>query len=240
MNIIVVDNFDRMSEEIANMVRSQIESKPASVLGLATGSSPLGVYKLLADYHAKGLDFSTVTTFNLDEYVGLAPDHPQSYRHYMEEHLFSKVNINREKTFIPSGIAEDLQAECERYETSIKQAGGIDLQLLGIGTNAHIGFNEPGAEFGSITQVVDLAESTIQDNSRFFTSQDEVPTQAISMGIKSIMQAKSIILMANGANKADAIYAAIRGPVTTEVPASVLQLHPSVTFVLDQAAGSRL
>lgn len=240
MNVVVVSNFDGMSEEVAKMIRAQIVSKPHSVLGLATGSSPLGVYKLLVEYASRGVDFSGVTTFNLDEYVGLDSNHPQSYRHYMNENLFSKVNIPQEQTFIPNGVAQDLKAECEYYEQRIKQAGGIDLQILGIGTNAHIGFNEPGTPFESRTQVVDLAPSTITDNARFFASLAEVPTQAISMGIKSIMQAKNIILMANGGSKADAIYAAVKGPITVDVPASVLQLHPSVTFVLDQAAASKL
>lgn len=240
MKVVVVANFDSMSAEVAKIVYGQISKKPHSVLGLATGSSPLGVYKLLVEYHKMGADFSKVTTFNLDEYVGLRPDHPQSYRWYMEENFFSKVNIKKEQTFIPNGVAEDLEAECLRYEDLIKQAGGIDLQLLGIGSNGHIGFNEPGSEFGTITRVVDLAESTIKDNSRFFESIDEVPTQAISMGIKTIMQAKEIILMASGGSKADAIYAAVYGPVTTEVPASVLQLHPAATLVVDQAAASKL
>ncbi|HHT43136.1 MAG TPA: glucosamine-6-phosphate deaminase [Firmicutes bacterium] len=240
MKVVVVANFDSMSAEVAKIVYGQISKKPHSVLGLATGSSPLGVYKLLVEYHKMGTDFSKVTTFNLDEYVGLRPDHPQSYRWYMEENFFSKVNIKKEQTFIPNGVAEDLEAECLRYEDLIKQAGGIDLQLLGIGSNGHIGFNEPGSEFGTITRVVDLAESTIKDNSRFFESIDEVPTQAISMGIKTIMQAKEIILMASGGSKADAIYAAVYGPVTTEVPASVLQLHPAATLVVDQAAASKL
>lgn len=240
MNIVVVNNFDRMSEEVAKIIRGQIVSKPDSVLGLATGSSPLQVYSLLGEYHARGLDFSQLTTFNLDEYVGLAPNHNQSYRYYMQENLFSKVNVDKAKTFIPNGVAEDLEEECVRYEALIKQAGGIDLQILGIGTNAHIGFNEPGTEFDTITQVVDLAPSTIADNSRFFESSDDVPTKAISMGIKSIMKAKNIVLMANGGSKADAIAAAVKGPVTTAVPASVLQLHPSVTFVVDQAAASKL
>lgn len=240
MNIVVVNNFDSMSEEVAKMVSAQIRGKPGSVLGLATGSSPMGVYKLLEEYYRRGVDFSQVTTFNLDEYVGLSAEHPQSYRHYMEEHLFSKVNIGRDNSHVPNGMAADLEEECRRYEELIRRSGGIDLQLLGIGSNAHIGFNEPGTAFGSTTQVVDLAESTISDNARFFASLDEVPTQAISMGIKSIMHAKTIVLMANGGSKADAIFAAVRGPVTPEVPASVLQLHPSVTFVVDQAAGSRL
>lgn len=240
MKVVVVANFDSMSAEVAKIVYGQISKKPHSVLGLATGSSPLGVYKLLVEYHKMGADFSKVTTFNLDEYVGLRPDHPQSYRWYMEENFFSKVNIKKEQTVIPNGVAEDLEAECLRYEDLIKQAGGIDLQLLGIGSNGHIGFNEPGSEFGTITRVVDLAESTIKDNSRFFESIDEVPTQAISMGIKTIMQAKEIILMASGGSKADAIYAAVYGPVTTEVPASVLQLHPAATLVVDQAAASKL
>ena len=219
---------------------AQVRTKPGSVLGLATGSTPLGVYKLLAEYHQAGVDFSRVITFNLDEYIGLAPDHPQSYRYYMEENLFSKINIKQENTHVPSGIAPDLEAECRRYEEAIRQAGGIDLQLLGIGSNGHIGFNEPGTPFDSTTQIVDLTESTIRDNSRFFDSPDEVPTQAVSMGIKSIMQAKSIVLIASGGSKADAVCAAVHGPVTPEVPASVLQLHPSVTIVVDQAAGGRL
>jgi glucosamine-6-phosphate deaminase len=200
----------------------------------------LGTYRKLVEMAKDGLDFSQVTTFNLDEYVGLAGDHPQSYRYYMEQNLFSGVNIPREKTFIPNGTAADLAAECAAYEEKIKGAGGIDLQLLGIGSNAHIGFNEPGSEFGSTTRLVDLAESTIEDNSRFFASREEVPTQAISMGIKSIMQAKQIVLMANGENKADAIWATVLGPVTSDVPASVLQLHPFVTLVLDEAAASKL
>lgn len=240
MNVIVVNNFDRMSEEAAKLLVAQVRTKPGSVLGLATGSTPLGVYKLLAEYHQAGVDFSRVITFNLDEYIGLAPDHPQSYRYYMEENLFSKINIKQENTHVPSGIAPDLEAECRRYEEAIRQAGGIDLQLLGIGSNGHIGFNEPGTPFDSTTQIVDLTESTIRDNSRFFDSPDEVPTQAVSMGIKSIMQAKSIVLIASGGSKADAVCAAVHGPVTPEVPASVLQLHPSVTIVVDQAAGGRL
>lgn len=240
MNVVVVTNFDSMSAEVAKTVFAQIVRKPDSVLGLATGSTPLGVYSLLAEYHARGTDFSRLTTFNLDEYVGLAPDHPQSYHWYMRENFFSKVNIKPDRIFIPNGMAEDLEAECLRYDELIKQAGGIDLQLLGIGSNGHIGFNEPGTEFGTTTHIVDLAESTIRDNARFFESIDQVPTRALSMGIKSIMQAKEVILMASGGSKADAVCAAVKGPVTTAVPASVLQLHPCVTFVVDQAAASRL
>lgn len=240
MNVVVVNNYDRMSEEVAKLVRNQITAKPDSVLGLATGSTPLGVYRLLVEMGQMGLDFSGLTTFNLDEYVGLAGDHPQSYRYYMRENLFSQVNIGEGNTFIPNGSAADLAAECRAYEEQIRLAGGIDLQLLGIGTNAHIGFNEPGAEFGTTTRVVDLTQSTIEANSRFFASAAEVPTQAISMGIKSIMRAKNIILMANGGSKAEAIRAAVLGPVTVDVPASVLQLHPSVTVVVDQAAASKL
>lgn len=240
MNVVVVANFDSMSAEVAKMVFAQIVRKPDSVLGLATGSTPLGVYSLLAEYHARGTDFSRLTTFNLDEYVGLAPDHPQSYHWYMRENFFSKVNIKPDRIFIPNGMAEALEAECLRYDELIKQAGGIDLQLLGIGSNGHIGFNEPGTEFGTTTHIVDLAESTIRDNARFFESIDQVPTRALSMGIKSIMQAKEVILMASGGSKADAVCAAVKGPVTTAVPASVLQLHPCVTFVVDQAAASRL
>ncbi len=240
MNIVVTNNFDSMSEEVAKIVSAHIKQKLSSVLGLATGSSPLGVYRLLEEYHRRGVDFSQIITFNLDEYVGLSGDHPQSYRYYMEANLFSKVNIKPKNTHVPNGIARDLQEECRSYDAAIRAVGGIDLQLLGIGTNAHIGFNEPGTAFGTTTHVVDLTQSTIRDNARFFASPSEVPTQAVSMGIKSIMQAKNIVLMANGGSKADAIFAAVRGPVTPEIPASVLQLHPSVTVVVDQAAGSRL
>lgn len=240
MRVVVVNNFDSMSDEVAKLVIAQIRRKPASVLGLATGSTPLGVYRLLGEYYKNGEDFSRLLTFNLDEYVGLPGDHPQSYRYYMEENFFSKVGIDRTRTHIPNGVASDLEAECRRYDELIRSTGGIDLQLLGIGSNAHIGFNEPGTPFGSETQVVDLAASTISDNARFFASLEEVPTKAISMGIKSIMQAKSIVLMANGGSKADAVLAAVKGPVTPDVPASVLQLHPSVTIVVDQAAASRL
>jgi glucosamine-6-phosphate deaminase len=240
MKILVVADYESMSNAAAQIVQGQIARDPRSVLGLATGSTPLGVYKTLAEYHRQGLDFDELTTFNLDEYVGLAADHPQSYRHYMQENFFSKVNIRPENTHIPNGAAQDLQAECLRYEQLMAEAGGIDLQLLGIGSNGHIGFNEPGTAFGSQTQVVDLTESTIQDNARFFATPQDVPTQALSMGIKSIMQAKAIVLMASGANKADAVHAALRGPVTPHVPASVLQLHPFVTFVVDQAAAGRL
>jgi len=240
VNVVVVNNFDRMSEEVAKIMIKQITQKPKSVLGLATGSSPLRVYKLLVEYHNRGADFSGLTTFNLDEYVGLSKEHPQSYRQYMNENFFSHVNIKPENTFVPSGVTEDPEEECRLYEQSIKQAGGIDMQILGIGSNAHIGFNEPGTPFDSITQVVDLSESTIKDNARFFDTIEEVPTKAISMGIKTIMQAKEIVLMANGGSKAKAIYGAVMGRITPEVPASVLQLHPSVTIVVDQAAASKL
>ncbi|HHY15172.1 MAG TPA: glucosamine-6-phosphate deaminase [Firmicutes bacterium] len=240
MNVVVVNNYDRMSDEVAKLVRNQITEKPASVLGLPTGSTPLGVYRLLVEMGEKGLDFSGLTTFNLDEYVGLTGNHPQSYRYYMQKNFFSGVNIAQDNTFVPNGVAADLAAECAAYEERIKRAGGIDLQLLGIGTNAHIGFNEPGAEFGTTTRVVDLTESTIEANSRFFDSAADVPTQAVSMGIKSIMQAKNIILLANGGSKAEAIRAAVLGPITVDVPASVLQLHPSVTVVVDQAAAGKL
>ena len=240
MRVVVVSNFDSMSDEVAKTVIAQVRNKPASVLGLATGSSPLGVYRLLAEYYKNGVDFSRIITFNLDEYVGLAENHPQSYRYYMQENLFSRVHIDAANTHVPNGVATDLQAECGRYDELIRHTGGIDLQILGIGSNAHIGFNEPGTPFGSQTQVVDLTANTIRDNARFFASPGEVPTQAISMGIKSIMSARNIVLMANGGSKADAIHAALTGPVTEEVPASVLQLHPSVTIVVDQAAGSRL
>ena len=240
MNVIVVNNYARVSEEVAKIIRNQLKAKPSSVLGLATGSSPLGVYDLLREYYQKGLDFSCATTFNLDEYVGLEPDHPASYHYYMQKNLFSKVNLNPERTFIPKGTAPDLAEECRRYEELIQREGGLDLQILGIGTNGHIGFNEPGCNFGSRTRVVSLSASTLRDNARFFATEKEVPAQAVSMGIKTIMHAKNIVLLANGGCKAEAVRGAVRGPVTENLPASVLQLHPAVTVVVDQAAAGKL
>ncbi|NLY30540.1 MAG: glucosamine-6-phosphate deaminase [Firmicutes bacterium] len=240
MQIKIAKDYAEMSRLAADMVSRLVESKPNAVLGLATGSTPLGLYEELVKRHRAGLDFSQVTTFNLDEYYGLDGDHPASYNYYMWEQLFSKINIAKERVNIPNGAAADPEEECRRYEARIAAAGGIDLQILGIGHNAHIGFNEPGTPFGTTTSLVKLAPATIKANARFFEREEDVPREAISMGIKSIMQSRSIVLLANGEGKADAVAAAIQGPVTEEVPASVLQLHPDCTFILDEAAARKL
>lgn len=241
MKVIICDSAEAMSKTAANIFADRIRSKPNLVLGLATGSTPLGMYAELVRLHREeDLDFSKVRTFNLDEYVGLPPDHEQSYRHFMNRHLFDHLNIDPANTHVPDGLARDLDGCCAAYEAAIQAAGGIDLQVLGIGTNGHIAFNEPGSPFDSRTRVVDLTESTIQDNSRFFKRIEDVPTRALSMGIGTIMEAREIVLLATKDNKAEAIARTLEGPVTEAVPASILQRHPNVTFVLDQAAASRL
>ncbi len=229
-----------MSRMAADMLVELVERKPNAVLGLATGSTPIGLYEELVQRHRQGQGFTQVVTFNLDEYYGLAADHPASYHYYMKEHLFSHLNIPVQNINIPDGTAIDAAEECRAYEAKIAKAGGIDLQILGIGTNGHIGFNEPGTPFGSTTGLVNLAPATIEANSRFFERSEDVPRQAISMGIRSIMKCRKIILLANGESKANAIAAAVEGPVTESLPASVLQLHPDCTFILDEAAASKL
>ena len=241
IKVIITRDYDEMSKLAAKMIADAIRAKPNIVLGLATGGTPEGCYKELVRMHKEeGLDFSQVVTFNLDEYVGLPPDHPQSYHYYMDVHLFNHVNIKRENIHIPDGMAKDLEKHCQEYEEMIKKAGGIDLQLLGIGRNGHIGFNEPGSPFDSRTRVVELTETTRRDNARFFKSIDEVPTHAVTMGLATIMEAKKIILLASGENKADAIAKAVEGPKTTRVPASILQDHPDCTFIIDKEAASKL
>lgn len=239
MRIIIVDNYSTLSKKSALMIASQIILKPDSVIGFATGDTPLGTYKeLISLYNDQTLDFSEITSFNLDEYFGLDPKNPQSYHHYMMNNLFNHINISPQKIYIPSGLAKDIQTECDNYEKTINAFGGIDLQLLGIGRNGHIGFNEPDIKFEARTHIVELDEDTINANSRFFNSKEEVPTQAISMGIKTIMHAKKIVLLASGQEKANAIYNTVYGKITPEVPASVLQLHPDVTLIVDKDAAS--
>ena len=241
MKIYMTEDYQTMSRKAANILSAQIILKPNSVLGLATGSTPVGMYKQLVTWYEKGdLDFAEIKTVNLDEYVGLEPTHEQSYRYFMQEHLFDHVNINPANTNVPDGLAADPQAECRWYNQVIRQVGGIDIQVLGMGRNGHIGFNEPGDAFELETHVVDLTESTIEANARFFASRDDVPRQAMSMGIKSIMMAKKILLMVSGEEKADAVKRAFIGPVTPQVPASILQLHPYVTLVGDKAALGKL
>ena len=241
MKIYVADDYKGMSRKAANIVSAHVILKPNSVLGLATGSTPVGMYQQLIDWYNKGdLDFSQVRTVNLDEYVGLAPTHDQSYRYFMQTNLFDHVNVDPASTNVPNGMAEDPEAECLRYNQVIRDMGGIDIQVLGMGHNGHIGFNEPGQAFELETHVVDLTESTIEANARFFASRDEVPRRAITMGIKSIMQARQILVVVSGESKADIVKAAFTGPVVPEVPASILQMHPDVVLVGDKAALSKI
>lgn len=241
MNIYRAKDYQDMSRKAANIISAQIIMKPDCVLGLATGSSPVGTYQQLIDWYEKGdLDFSGVTSINLDEYKGLAPENEQSYRHFMNTNLFDHVNINKANTYVPDGLEADSAKACSNYNRIIETSGGIDLQLLGLGHNGHIGFNEPGAAFECETHCVDLTESTIEANKRFFESEDMVPRQAYTMGIKNIMQAKKVLVIVSGADKAAILKRVLQGPVTPEVPASILQLHNDVTFVADEAALSCL
>lgn len=237
MNIIKAKNYQDMSRKAANIISAQIIMKPDCVLGLATGSTPIGTYAQLIDWYKKGdLDFSKVSTVNLDEYRGLKHSDPQSYYYFMQENLFKHVNIREKATHVPDGTNPDAKAACEEHEAIIHKLGGIDLQLLGLGNNGHIGFNEPGAAFEKETHCVDLTKSTIEANARFFEEIEDVPTQAYTMGIRTIMQAKKILVIINGEGKADIVARAFWGPVTPDVPASILQMHPNVTVVADEAA----
>mgnify|MGYP000858018725 CR=1 FL=1 len=226
-----------MSRKAANILSAQVILFPRSVLGLATGSTPLGIYSQLAEWYRKGdIDFSGARSVNLDEYCGLSPDNPQSYHYYMRENFFKHINIRPENTFVPNGLAKDIDAECARYDRLIAGLGGIDLQLLGLGNTGHIGFNEPDESFDKMTHRVALKPKTIADNARFFESPDEVPKYAVTMGIKAIMQAKKILLVVSGGRKAQITERALFGPVSPAVPASILQLHPDVTVVADREA----
>lgn len=241
MKIYKAKDYKDMSSKAANIISAQVIMKPNCVLGLATGSTPIGTYDQLVEWYNKGdLDFSEVTTVNLDEYKGLPRTNDQSYYYFMHQHLFDRVNIDPERTNVPNGMEPDAEKECGRYEELIRSLGGVDLQLLGLGHNGHIGFNEPGEAFEKETHCVDLTESTIEANKRFFASADDVPKQAYTMGIKTIMQAKKILIVVNGENKADIVERAFFGPVTPEVPASILQLHNDVTLVGDEAALAKI
>lgn len=241
MKIYKAKDYKDMSRKAANIISAQVIMKPNCVLGLATGSTPIGTYAQLVEWYNKGdLDFSEVTTVNLDEYKGLPRTNDQSYYYFMHQHLFDRVNIDPERTNVPNGMEPDAEKECGRYEELIRSLGGVDLQLLGLGHNGHIGFNEPGEAFEKETHCVDLTESTIEANKRFFASADDVPKQAYTMGIKTIMQAKKILIVVNGENKADIVERAFFGPVTPEVPASILQLHNDVTLVGDGAALAKI
>lgn len=239
MKVIFRNDYGEMSQEAARTVARQILAKQDSVLGLPTGNTPIGMYGQLIKLCSHGLiSFSKVVTFNLDEYCGLSSDHPGSFYQYMRENLFDHVDISWENIHIPDGVAPNIEGECRRYEEEIRRHGGIDLQVLGIGLNGHIGFNEPGSGWGTTTRQVQLSHETRRRESRNFGDPGEVPTQAITIGIKTIMRAKKILLLASGKEKAQAAEQALRGPVTEKAPASILQLHPAVTVILDKEASS--
>lgn len=237
MRVYCAADYYHASRIAANIISAQVIMKPDCVLGLATGSTPIGTYEQLIRWYEKGdLDFSQVHSINLDEYRGLSPENEQSYRYFMNMHLFDKINIDKKNTFVPDGLEPDKEKACRDYEEIIHAHSGVDLQILGLGHNGHIGFNEPGSAFEKETHCVTLTENTRQANARFFASMDEVPTEAYTMGIKSIMQAKKIVVIVSGESKNEIVKKAFQGPITPEVPASVLQLHNDVTLVGDEAA----
>ncbi len=242
MEVIVCKDYKVLGQRAALLFAAQVTGKPDSVFGFATGSSPISTYDYLAELYAAGaVDFSRATTYNLDEYYGMAPTEEQSYRKFMNDYLFSRINIRLENTHVLNGLTTDPEKECADYEKAIAAAGGIDMQLLGIGHDGHIGFNEPGDEFPKATHLVDLVPMTLQANARFFGGDiNNVPRQALSMGIGSIMRARKVVLVANGADKANAVYGMVKGPVTPALPASILQFHPNVTVFLDEGAASKL
>ena len=234
-------DYGSMSRRAAQVIAAELIRNPSCVLGLATGSTPVGAYKCLADWCKQGLiSFKGVLSVNLDEYKGLSPEHDQSYRYFMQQNLFNHVDIRPENTRVPNGLAADPQEECAQYDAYIRSLGYADLQLLGLGRNGHIGFNEPGGSFIKETHVVDLTQSTIDANARFFASADDVPRQALTMGVGCIMAARRVLVVASGADKADAVYNVVRGPISPSCPGSILQLHKDVVLVADEAALSKL
>lgn len=241
MRVVVLPTADDVSRRAAEVIIGSVNKKLNAVLGLATGGTPLGTYRELIQAHRAGkVSFAKVTTFNLDEYVGLGPEHPQSYRSFMRENLFSQTDFDETKCHVPDGLARDYEEYCESYERQIREAGGIDLQLLGIGTDGHIAFNEPGSSLASRMRLKALTNETRKDNARFFAAGEEVPYLAVTMGVGTILEARQILLLATGANKANAVRAFIEGPVTAQVTASALQMHPHVTVVLDESAAAWL
>ena len=237
MNLRVVNSYEELSKVAASEFSKVIKEKPNAILGLATGGSPIGMYKeLIKMYENKELDFSKITTVNLDEYIGLNPEHSQSYRYFMNDNLFNHINIDVANTFVPNGLAKDLEVECKEYDKRIIELGGIDIQLLGVGNNGHIAFNEPDEQLSAGTHVISLTENTIEANARFFDNINDVPRKAITMGVGGIMKAKKIILIASGASKAEAIKGLFSGKITTENPASMLQMHRDVTVIVDKEA----
>ena len=241
MEVIIFDTAEQVAARCAQIFAETVQTHPKCTLGLATGSTPIAMYKKLVEKHQNdGLSFKEVKSYNLDEYVGLSGDHHQSYRHFMNENLFDQVDINKENTFVPPGDAENPMQGAAEYEQDIVNNGGIDLQVLGIGGNGHIGFNEPTSSLGSRTRVKTLTQKTVDDNSRFFAEDEFQPTLSITMGIKTILDSKRVILLATGEGKADAIADAIEGPLAAICPASALQLHDKATFIIDRAAASKL
>jgi len=242
MLVVIKKDYEEVSREAARMVAGAVRCRPEIVLGLATGSTPLGLYKeLIALYGTGDLDFSRATSFNLDEYLGLPASHPQSFHHFMEQSFFSKINLPRQNIHIPDGmVGHDYEAYCANYEQAIKSAGGIDLQVLGIGRNGHVGFNEPTSSLASRTRLKALSRETIEDNRHFFASESEMPKCAITMGIGTILDSRRVLLLASGRSKAAAVAKAIEGPITSSVSASALQLHPDVTFIIDEDAAYSL
>lgn len=241
MRIIIANDYNDMSKKASNMVAAQILLKPNSVLGLATGSTPLKTYDYLVKlYNDETISFNEVVTFNLDEYVGISTQNINSYHYYMEDKFFKHIDIKSENTHIPNGKAQNIHSECIGYEKTIHSKGGIDFQILGIGNNGHIGFNEPDLKFEAVTHPIDLDDETIKANSRFFNSGEKVPKSAITMGVKTIMNARKVILLANGNGKAETIYKTIYGKIDPKLPASILQLHPDVTFILDKKSAALL
>ena len=239
MEIIVVKNYQEMSSCAAKYFAKVISDKPDCVLGLATGDTPIGMYDCLAEEYRQGkLDFSRVRSVNLDEYYPISPDNDQSYRYFMNEKLFDRVNIRKDATMVPDGTAKDVESACRAYENAIDALGGIDIQVLGIGRNGHIGFNEPAKELIPFTHLTELTESTIEANARFFEDETQVPRHALTMGIQSVFKARKIILLASGANKAEAVCAMLKGNISTNCPASLLCLHPDVTLICDRDAYS--
>lgn len=241
MLVIVKKDYNKLSVEAAKVVADRLKKKPNLVLGLATGSTPLGLYKELIRLHKyEGLDFSKVTTFNLDEYVGVPPSHDQSYHYFMQENFFNNVNIDQRYIHVPHGMAKNVELFCDWYEERIKSFGGIDLQILGIGANGHIAFNEPGSSLGSRTRIKTLTSKTREDNKKFFKKDEEVPKYAITMGVGTIMDAKELLLVATGKGKASAIKAAVEGPLTAMCPSSIIQMHKEAFVILDKESASKL
>ncbi|MDU5109171.1 MAG: glucosamine-6-phosphate deaminase [Clostridium sp.] len=241
MKIIITKNYEELSKVAANEMAETIKNNPKAILGLATGGSPIGMYNELIRMNKEGeIDFSTITTVNLDEYIGLSGEHTQSYRYFMNDNLFNHINIDKKNTYVPNGLAENVEEECKNYDAKIADLGGTDVQLLGIGNNGHIAFNEPDQELVAGTHLTGLTEDTIKANARFFNSIDEVPKTALTMGLGGIMKSKKIIVIASGEGKAEAVKAMVNGKISTNMPASMLQMHRDVVVIVDEAAAKLL